>query len=199
MLDEKLEVDCQECGDYSREGQWFVIHTLSGHENKVRDTMLRQLQQNDDLPIYEVFIPLEKVAEVRQGVKRETTRKIYPGYILIRMDLYNSGGDMNDRVWYFVRSTQGVMGFIGGNEKPIPLSDAEAEDMLRQSRGETEVKPKIAFEVGEVVRIKDGAFENFEGTVQEIDNERGKLKLMVSIFGRSTPAEVEFWQVDRTV
>lgn len=180
-------------------GQWFVIHTLSGHENKVRDTMQRQLQLNDDLPVYEVFIPTEKVAEIRQGKKKETTRKIYPGYILVRMDLYDADGNMDDRAWYFVRTTQGVLGFIGGDSKPVPLSEAEAADMLRQSRGESEARPKIAFEIGEVVRIKDGAFENFEGTIQEIDNERGKLKLMVSIFGRSTPAEVEFWQVDRSV
>lgn len=181
------------------QGQWFVIHTLSGHENKVRDTMLRQLQLNDDLPVYEVYIPTEKISEIRQGAKKETTRKIFPGYILVRMDLYDEDSVINERAWYFVRNIQGVLGFLGGGNKPVALSPAEAGDMLRHSRGDVEVKPKIIYEVGEVVRIKDGAFENFEGTIQEIDNERGKLKLMVSIFGRSTPAEVEFWQVDRSV
>lgn len=181
-------------------GQWFVVHTLSGHENKVRETILRQLQNVDSVPVYEVFIPTERVSEVRQGKRITTTRKFFPGYLLIRMDLYDAEGHIDENAWYFIRGTQGVLGFLGGGNKPIPLSPAEADDMLRQSRSEEDVvRPKIAFEVGEVVRIKDGAFENFEGTIQEIDNERGKLKLMVSIFGRSTPVELEFWQVDRTV
>lgn len=181
-------------------GQWFVVHTLSGHENKVREKILHQLQNVDSVPVYEVFIPTERVSEVRQGKRITTTRKFFPGYLLIRMDLYDAEGRIDENAWYFIRGTQGVLGFLGGGNKPIPLSPTEAEDMLRQScTDEDIVRPKIAFEVGEVVRIKDGAFENFEGTIQEIDNERGKLKLMVSIFGRSTPVELEFWQVDRTV
>ena len=183
-----------------RRGQWFVVHTLSGHENKVRDTILRQLQIGDEVPVYEAFIPTEKVAEVRQGKKTTTTRKFFPGYILVRMDLYDDAGMINEKAWYFIRNVQGVLGFLGGANKPTPLSDSEVDDLLRPVQGGApEVKPKIAFEIGEVVRIKDGAFENFEGSIQEIDNERGKLKLMVSIFGRSTPVELEFWQVERTV
>lgn len=183
-----------------RRGQWFVVHTLSGHENKVRDTILRQLQIGDEVPVYEAFIPTEKVAEVRQGKKTTTTRKFFPGYILVRMDLYDDAGMINEKAWYFIRNVQGVLGFLGGANKPTPLSDSEVDDLLRPVQsGAPEVKPKIAFEIGEVVRIKDGAFENFEGSIQEIDNERGKLKLMVSIFGRSTPVELEFWQVERTV
>lgn len=179
-------------------GQWFVVHTLSGHENKVRETILRQLRNLDSVPVYEVFIPTERVSEVRQGKRITTTRKFFPGYLLIRMDLYDAEGNVDEKAWYFVRGTQGVLGFLGGNNKPIPLSDSEVEDMLRQSAADEDVvRPKIAFDVGEVVRIKDGAFENFEGTIEEIDNERGKLKLAVSIFGRSTPVELEFWQVDR--
>ncbi len=183
-----------------RRGQWFVVHTLSGHENKVRDTILRQLQIGDEVPVYEAFIPTEKVAEVRQGKKTTTTRKFFPGYILVRMDLYDDAGMINEKAWYFIRNVQGVLGFLGGANKPTPLSDSEVDDLLRPVQsGAPEVKPKIAFEIGEVVRIKDGAFENFEGSIQEIDNERGKLKLMVSIFGRSTPVELEFWQVERSV
>ena len=107
---------------------------------------------------------------------------------------------INEKAWYFVRNVQGVLGFLGGTNKPTPLSQREVDEIMRPVQGgETDVKPKIAFEIGEVVRIKDGAFENFEGAIQEIDNERGKLKLMVSIFGRSTPVELEFWQVERTV
>ncbi len=180
-------------------GQWFVVHTLSGHENKVRETLLRQLELGDQMPVYEVYIPTEKVSEVRQGKKTTTTRKFFPGYILVRMDLYDDEHRIDEKAWYFIRNVQGVLGFLGGSNRPEPLSPAEVSDLLRQSRGEAEVKPKIAFEIGETVRIKDGAFENFEGVIQEIDNERGKLRLLVSIFGRSTPVELEFWQVDRSV
>lgn len=187
--------------DETREkGQWFVVHTLSGQENKVRDSILRQLEiEAEDIPVYEAYIPIEKVSEVRQGKKTTTTRKFFPGYILVRMDLYNAETkQIDEKSWYFIKNIQGVIGFIGGGNKPMPLSDLEVADLLHQVNVEEEkVKPKIAFEIGEAVRIKDGAFENFEGNIQEIDNERGKLKLMVSIFGRSTPVELEFWQVGR--
>ncbi len=189
------EIVEDDCG----KGQWFVVHTLSGHENKVRETVLRQLELGDQLPIYEVYIPTERVSEVRQGKKTTTTRKFFPGYLLVRMDLYDGDGRINEKVWYFVRNVQGVLGFLGGGNRPEPLSDPEVADLLRRDSDDAKVKPKISYEVGENVRIKDGAFENFEGVIQEIDNERGKLRLMVSIFGRSTPVELEFWQVDRSV
>ena len=185
--------------DNRNRGQWFVVHTLSGHENKVRETMLRQLELGDQLPVYEVYIPTERVSEVRQGKKTTMTRKFFPGYLLVRMDLYDEDHRINEKAWYFIRNVQGVLGFLGGGNHPEPLSESEVADLLRQGRGEAEVKPKIAYEIGETVRIKDGAFENFEGVIQEIDNERGKLRLMVSIFGRSTPVELEFWQVDRSI
>ena len=185
---------------HDERGQWFVVHTLSGHENKVRDTILRQLRLSDRVPVYDAFIPTEKVVEVRRGKKSTTTRKFFPGYILVRMDLYDERGAVDEQAWYFVRNVQGVLGFLGGANKPMPLSAAEVADIMRPATGgESDIKPKITFNVGEVVRIKDGAFENFEGSIQEIDAERGKLKLMVSIFGRSTPVELEFWQVERAV
>lgn len=181
-------------------GQWFVIHTLSGQENKVRDTIQRQIEIADEaIPVYEAYIPIEKVSEVRKGKKITTTRKFFPGYILVRMDLYSPvDGAINEPVWYYIRNIQGVIGFIGGGHNPVPISEAEVAELFRQNGPEEEkIKPKIMYEIGESVRIKDGAFENFEGTVEEIDNERGKLKLLVSIFGRSTPVELEFWQVGR--
>ncbi len=185
---------------HDNRGQWFVVHTLSGHENKVRDTILRQLRLSDRVPVYDAFIPTEKVVEVRRGKKSTTTRKFFPGYILVRMDLYDSQGAVDEQAWYFVRNVPGVWGFLGGANKPTPLSEAEVADIMRPATsGGSEIKPKISFSIGEVVRIKDGAFENFEGAIQEIDTERGKLKLMVSIFGRSTPVELEFWQVERVV
>lgn len=181
-------------------GQWFVVHTLSGQENKVKDSLERQMAlEGDDFCIYEVLVPTEKVSEVRQGRKTTTTRKYFPGYILVRMDLYDpETRAVNEDIWYFVRDTQGVIGFVGSGDKPMPLMPHEVDDLLKQVFGEEEkVKPKIQFEIGENVRIKDGAFENFEGLIEEIDQDRGKLKLMVSIFGRSTPVELEFWQVER--
>ncbi len=184
-------------------GQWFVVQTLSGQENKVRDAIQRQIKSGDSVPVYEVSIPTEKVSEVRQGTKRTITRKFFPGYLLVRMDLYRRNADgqlqVDEDAWYFIKETQGVIGFIGGGNTPKSLTDAEVEDLFRRGGEEEVVKPKVAFELGEVVRIRNGAFENFEGTIQEIDNARGKLKLMVSIFGRSTPVELEFWQVDREV
>ena len=183
-------------------GQWFVIHTLSGKENKVRDSIQRQLdsEEGQKVPVYEVAIPTEKVSEVRQGKKYTTTRKIFPGYILVRMDLYKPGTNVIDEAaWYFIRNTQGIIGFIGGSDNPVPLGPDEVADLFRSAAEEEQVKPKVLFEIGEVVRINSGAFDNFEGTIEEIDNERGKLKLMVSIFGRSTPVELEFWQVEREV
>lgn len=182
-------------------GKWFVVHTLSGQENRVKDAIERKIKAGDSVAknVYEVLVPMEKVSEVRQGKKTTTNRKYFPGYILIRMDLYDPEIDvLDEKCWYFIRETQGVIGFVGGGEKPIPLMDKEVEDLLMQVADKKEkVKPKIEFEVGENVRIKDGAFENFEGSIQDIDPDRGKLKLLVSIFGRSTPVELEFWQVER--
>ena len=182
-------------------GQWFVVHTLSGHENKVRDTILRQIKLSDESGVYDAFIPTEKVTEVRHGEKRTTTRKFFPGYILVRMDLYDAEGGIIEKAWSLVRGVQGVLGFLGGaRNRPTPLSESEVADLLRPLSGvENEVKPKINYEVGEVVRIRDGAFENYEGQIQEIDAARGKLKLIMSIFGRPTEVELEFWQVERIV
>jgi transcription termination/antitermination protein NusG len=182
-------------------GKWYVVQAMSGHENKVKENLERgmKLEQND-LPIYEILIPVEKISEVRQGEKITSTRKFFPGYVLIRMDLYSEDGDIRNEVWYFVRETQGIIGFIGcgADKRPLPLSDSEVNSLLNQVKEKEEaVAPKILFEVGEAVTVKEGAFENFEGVIEDIDTERGKLKVMVSIFGRSTPVELEFWQVEK--
>jgi len=185
------------------QGQWFVLNTLSGHENKVKNTIDRRLDNEDALreKIHEILIPTEQVAEVRKGKKTTTMRKFFPGYILIRMDLYDPETKaLDEDVWYFVRQTQGVIGFVGSGDKPVPLPQHEVDALLEQAEGAGEkVRPKIDFEIGEMVRIKDGAFENFEGAIEGIDHERGKLKILVAIFGRSTPVEMEFWQVERRV
>ena len=197
-MEENIEIENIEI-DRS-EGQWFVVNTLSGHENKVKNTIEKHLsQEGDDIKIYEILIPTEQVSEVRQGKKTTTTRKFFPGYMLVRMDLFDKETKkLDEKAWYFIRQTQGVIGFIGNGDKPTPLPPHEVEALLEQASGKEEkARPKINFEIGETVRIKDGAFENFEGAIEGIDQERGKLKILVSIFGRSTPVELEFWQVER--
>lgn len=182
------------------EGQWFVVHTLSGQENKIRETVNRMIKKDGaEGGVYEVFFATEKVTEVRAGKKITTTRKIFPGYINIRLELYNKENQIDEDVWYKIQDTQGIIGFVGNGKHPLPLSDEEVDAMMNEKAEveEKAAKPKINFEAGDTVRIKDGAFENFEGKIHEIDSERGKLKLMVSIFGRSTPVELEFWQVER--
>ncbi|HBC87939.1 MAG TPA: transcription termination/antitermination protein NusG [Lentisphaeria bacterium] len=180
-------------------GQWFVVHTLSGHENKVKEKIEKHMAKGEARNVFEVLVPMEKISEVRQGKKTTMSRKYFPGYILVRMDLFNpETKKIDEDSWYFVREIQGVIGFIGSGNKPIPLSPSEVDDLMRQvTETEAKVTPKINYDVGETVKIKDGAFENFEGVIEEIDQERGKLKLLVSIFGRSTPVELEYWQVER--
>ena len=182
-------------------GQWFVVHTLSGKENKVREKIESQIRLADaSIPVYEVLIPTEKVAEIKNGKKTTVNRKIFPGYVYVRMDLYDENGALNEKAWYFVREVQGVISFIGGGDRPACLSPSEVEDLMRQTEEVAENGPAVAkipsyISIGATVRITDGPFSNFEGVIEEIDAERGKLKLMVSIFGRSTPVEQEFWQV----
>lgn len=184
----------------SEQGRWFVVHTLSGQEFKVHRTIdaLKASEGVEDC-IFEVQVPTEKVSDTRQGRKTVINRKFFPGYILVRMDLYDVEGSLNHKAWYFLKNIQGIIGFVGG-DKPAPLTPEEVEDIMAQTRTDEEApKPKIEYEVGEAVNIKDGPFANFEGIIESIDPERGKLKLSVSIFGRSTPIEVEYWQVERNV
>ena len=180
------------------EFQWFVIHTLSGQEQKVKDSIERRIKIEEvgDL-IKEVLIPTEKVAEVKKGKKTTSTRKFYPGYILVNMKLLDEKNQLLDRSWYFIRNTAGIIDFIGG-DRPVPLRAEEVESILAQIEERREkVAPRVAFEVGETVKITDGPFQNFTGVIEEIDPDRGKLKISVSIFGRSTPVELEYWQVER--
>ena len=181
-------------------GQWFVVQVRSGLENKVCEAIKYQIKISDQVPVYEAVIPTEVVAAIRKGDKKmtESRRKLFPGYIWVRLDLYDEFGQINEPAWTLVRGVQGVLGFLGGN-RPRPLTADEVDAVLRPFDPESGDKPRqeIVFEVGEVVRIKDGLFEGSEGTVQEVDNERGKLKLMVSMFGRSTPVELKFWQAER--
>lgn len=181
-------------------GQWFVIQTLSGHENKVRDTINRQLRMGDMVPVYEALIPENKVKEIRRGKAVTVTKKLFPGYVLVRMDLYDADGRVDEEAWYFVRSVQGVLGFLGGATRPAPLSEQEFFDM-NPALCEEAAAPVlvIGVKVGDIVRVKDGAFMGYEGNVTAIDETRGRLTVVLSIFGRSTPVELEFWQVEQAV
>jgi transcriptional antiterminator NusG len=179
--------------------QWFVLHALTGQEMKVKESIMRRikLEEMEDY-IGDVLVPTEKVSEVKKGVRSTTTRKFFPGYVLVNMHLYDEGKSLCEKSWHFIRETPGMIGFVGG-EKPAPLRPKEVEALLNQVDEKREkVKPKVTFDVGETVKINDGPFMNFTGIVEEMDPERGKLKVSVQIFGRVAPVELEYWQVERT-
>jgi len=179
--------------------EWFVLHTLTGQENKVKESISRRLKQEEmEEFIDAVIIPTEKVSEVKKGVRSTTTRKFFPGYVLVCMALYDEERKLREKSWYFIRDTQGIIGFVGGDE-PVPLQPEEVEVVLHQVEEKKEkVKPKVVFEPGETVKITDGPFLNFSGVVEEVDPNRGKLKVSVAIFGRTAPVELEYWQVEGT-
>ena len=179
--------------------QWYVVHVLSGQENKVRDNIEKRVKTEEmgDV-IFEVLVPTERVSEIKRGKKSETTRKFFPGYLIANMHLLDDEGQLIGRTWYFIRETLFVIFFAGTKDRPIPMRQAEVDNMLAQMRErEEKVKPKVSFEVGETVKVADGPFQNQSGVVEEIDPERGKLRVSVTIFGRATPVELEYWQVER--
>ena len=179
--------------------QWYVVHVLSGQENKVKENIDKRVKTEEmsDL-VYEVLVPTERVSEIKKGKKSETTRKFFPGYLIVNMHLLDENNQLVGRTWYFIRDTPGVIGFAGTKDKPIPMRPSEVESMLAQMKErEEKVKPKVSFEVGETVKINNGPFLNFSGVIEEIEPERGKLKVTVNIFGRNTPVELEYWQVER--
>lgn len=178
--------------------QWFVLHTLTGQELKVRRSIEARVRLEEmGNYIGEVMIPTEKVSEVKNGKKTTITRKFFPGYVLINLALYQENREVIEPTWRFLKETPGVIGFIGG-DRPMPLSAKEVDDILNQTaEKEEKVKPKVIYEPGEAVKIIDGPFMSFVGTVDEVDPDRGKLKVSVAIFGRSAPVELEYWQVER--
>ncbi|NBV25269.1 MAG: transcription termination/antitermination factor NusG [Proteobacteria bacterium] len=180
------------------QSQWFAIHTLSGQELKVRDNIEKRIKTEEMQEfIKEVLVPMEKVVEVRNQKKTVTNRKLHPGYVYIDMILLDENRRLLDRPWYFIRETTGIIGFVGG-ERPVPVDRAEMDVIKEQiSQSEDSEKPKVNFEVGETVKVNDGPFLNFSGVIEEIDPSRGKLKVTVNIFGRNTPVELEYWQVEK--
>ena len=178
--------------------QWFALHTLSGQENKVKNYLekFKKAEELDD-HIFEVLLPTEVVSEVKGGKKSTKVRKLYPGYVFINMALYDAEKKVNIKPFYFVKDTAGVIGFVGGDH-PAPLRQAEIDEIkARIEAASGKEVPKVTFEVGEELKITDGAFANLTGRVDEVDPARGKLKISVSIFGRFTPVELEYWQVQR--
>ena len=171
---------------------WYVVHTYSGFEQKAKLALEEKIKSSgkQDL-IREVLVPSETVVEMKRGVKKTTSRKIFPGYILVQMEL-------NDEAWHLIKSVPKVTGFVGGSKEPSPVPDEEVARITRQiSEGTLKPKPKVTFEKGESVRVVDGPFTNFNGMVDEVKPEKGKVKVLVSIFGRSTPVELDFMQVEK--
>ncbi|HKS36848.1 MAG TPA: transcription termination/antitermination protein NusG, partial [Verrucomicrobiae bacterium] len=166
--------------DDHMQSQWFVIHTLAGQEQKVKESIEKRLKTEEmGEYIKEVLVPMEKVAEVRNGKKSVTTRKLYPGYVFIDMALLDENQRVIEKPWYFIRDTQGIIGFVGG-ERPTPTSLEEIETIKAQiAESEDTEKPKVSFEIGETVKINDGPFLNFSGVIEEIDPDKGKLKVTV--------------------
>src|ERR1044071_1944880 len=180
------------------QNQWFVIHTLSGQEQKVKESIEKRLKAEEmGEYINEVLWPMEKVAEVRSGKKTVTTRKLYPGYVFVDMKLLDDNKRVIEKPWYFIRETPGIIGFVGGDRPSAPSAEEIASIKAQISDSEDHEKPKVNFEVGETVKINDGPFLNFSGVIEEIEPERGKLKVTVNIFGRNTPVELEYWQVEK--
>lgn len=178
--------------------QWYVLQTLTGQEQKAKRSIEARIQlEGMDGLIGDVLIPTEKVTEVKGGVKRTITRKFFPGYVFINLVLYDDNHNVLERTWRFLKDTSGVIGFVGG-ENPTPLAEAEIEAIINQMEGKKETEtPRVVFEPGEKISIIDGPFMNFDGTVDEVDPNRGKLKVTVAIFGRDAPVELEYWQVER--
>jgi transcriptional antiterminator NusG len=192
--EEELEPEPVVESPYDRPGQWFVVHTYSGYENKVKSNLESRIaSMNMEERIFEVVIPTEDVAKLDKSGKRVVVQqKVFPGYLLVRMDL-------DDESWRVVRNTPGVTGFVGSGAKPTPLSRREVESILQVkpegAEGPKRVKPRLEFEVGETVRVKDGPFADFTGIIAEINEDQLRLKVLVNIFGRETPVELEFSQV----
>ena len=177
--------------------QWYVIHTYSGYENKVKANLEHRIETMDARGlILQVVIPTEDEIEIRDGQRRTVSKKIFPGYVLVQMIELKEGDEASNKAWYVVRNTPGVTGFVGSGPRPVPLDDNEVKQILRQMRVE-EPRVKVGFQVGQSVRIIDGPFVDFAGQVNDINLEKGKVKVLVSFFGRETPVELDFLEVER--
>jgi transcriptional antiterminator NusG len=172
--------------------EWYIIQTQTGQEHKVKSSLENTIRQKnmEDL-VKEVFVPTEKVTEVKGGKRKISERKFYPGYVLVNMIL-------NDNTWYLIKMTPGVIGFLSSGNKPVPLPEDEVIKIKTQSEErEEKPRPKVMFEKGESVKVVEGPFTNLNGKIEEVNLEKCKVKVMLTIFGRATPVELEFWQVEK--
>ena len=172
--------------------RWYVIHVYSGFENKVAEGIKdKARKQGLEDHVQEILVPMEEIVEVKRGQRVNAERKFFPGYVLAKLD-------MDDDIWHLIKNTPKVTGFLGTDNKPMPITDIEAQHILQQvQEGIDRPKPSVSFEVGEQVRVSDGPFASFNGTVEEVDEGRSRVKVAVSIFGRATPVELEFAQVEK--
>jgi transcriptional antiterminator NusG len=173
--------------------RWYVVHAYSGFENRVKQSLLERIQRSGMQDRFgEIMVPTEEVVEMREGQKRRSERKFFPGYVLVQME-------MDDDTWHMVKDVPKVLGFIGGtSDRPAPITDQEANAILqRVQEGAEKPRPKVLFEPGEVVRVIDGPFNDFNGVVEEVNYEKSKLRVAVMIFGRSTPVDLDFGQVEK--
>jgi transcriptional antiterminator NusG len=174
----------------SGEGHWYVLHTYSGYENKVKKTIESKVEARDlGERVFEIVVPTQEEIEIRQGQRHNVLKKVFPGYVLVRMVL-------DEETWYELRNTPGVTGFVSSQNKPVQLTDDEAQNVLKGMTAEPP-KVKMQFAVGDTVRIIDGPFADFRGEIDELNNEKGKIKVLVSFFGRETPVELDFLQAER--
>jgi transcription termination/antitermination protein NusG len=173
--------------------KWYVVHTYSGYENKAKKALEERIKREGmELRFGQILIPTEEVVEMKQGKRRTSKRKFFPGYMLVQMD-------MTEDTWYLVKSTPKITGFVGGSTKPPPVPEIEVLRITNQlAAGAERVKPKVVFEKGDAVRVVDGPFANFNGIIDEVESDKGKLRVLVSIFGRATPVEMDFIQVEKT-
>jgi transcription termination/antitermination protein NusG len=176
--------------DSDMEGNWYVLHTYSGYENKVKKTIESRVEAFDMCDrVFEVVVPTQEEVEIKDGQRKTVQRKVFPGYVLVRMI-------MDEDTWYQLRNTPGVTGFVSQDNKPVPLSGDVATNVLQEMEAEAP-KVSVSFALGDTVRIIDGPFADFRGEVDEVNNEKGKIKVLVSFFGRETPVELDFLQAER--
>ncbi len=177
--------------------KWYFVHTYSGHENKVRSAIKATVEQMDAKDkVYHVVVPTEDEIEIKDGQRRTVKRKLYPGYVLVQTLELKEGDPDSDEAWHMIRNTTGVTGFVSSGTRPVPLSTDEVNHILRAMRME-QPRMRVAFIPGQSVRIVDGPFEDFVGTVDEINSEKGRVKVVVNMFGRETPVELDFLQVEK--
>ena len=182
--------------------RWYVVHAYSGFEHQVKRALVDRIARADMGDRFgEVLVPTEEVIEMRGGQKRKSERKFFPGYVLVQIETTGEGGGLriDDESWHLIKETSKVMGFIGGTaDRPLPIKDSEADQILqRVQEGVEKPRPKVLFEPGELVRVTDGPFNDFNGTVEEVNYDKSRLRVAVLIFGRSTPVELEFGQVEK--